>query len=667
MTVGGLAPLSRGGVEPHLTLAFALRSTPGGYALLLGAGTSVSSGVPSAWGVQDLLIRELASMRGEDPGEDAFAWYARAYGQRATYDGLLAALTRSQTERQALLRRFFEPNAEEREQGLKQPSPAHHAIARLVAAGLVRIILTTNFERLLETALREAGVQPTIVTNPAGIAGLKPLHTLQCLVVHLHGDYLDPTGMLNTAEELGAYPEQVDDLLHKILPEYGLVIVGWSATWDTALRAAITRHPDRFFATYWVDPFPLSEEAEALRAHRDARYVQADADAFLGQLADATDSLAETGRRHPLTVPVAVATAKRELAGGRVAIPLHDTLRGELEALHRHDVLQERNFDPPDWQQAHDQRLARLAAALELPAALVTTTAYWGDANTDSWWIGDISRLGARPRLSGVVPLINLLQLPATVLLYAAGGAAAAGDRADLVVRLLTEPTTHNDRNEQVPIAQELHPKRVTSLTRAHRWLHEFLRPLLEGQLALGPVAYLDASERFEYLRLVQDTFQRLKAARRHEEGPAWDRSRQEYELRVANAANVPGQPALAREEQTLRAAQAGADEKQRDRARLARPGLPHFRMVERGSTYRAAPAEALAAELDRQGVHHPLVQAGLCDGDPQQLHWAMTALDDQLHALAKAAAWSTVLPQGGGYIPQSFVLDEAGQTSKDR
>ena len=135
MTVGGIASLSPGGVEPHLTLAFALRSTPGGYALLLGAGVSISSGVPSAWRVQDLLIRELAGMRGEDPGGDAFAWYARTYGQQATYDGLLAALTRSQTERQALLRRFFEPDAEEREEGLKQPTPAHRAIARGTAAG----------------------------------------------------------------------------------------------------------------------------------------------------------------------------------------------------------------------------------------------------------------------------------------------------------------------------------------------------------------------------------------------------------------------------------------------------------------------------------------------------------------------------------------------------
>lgn len=663
MTTDSPQPLAWAGtVEPHLTLAVALRSTPGGHALLLGAGVSVSSGVPSAWGMQDLLIRELADMRGEDLGEDAFAWYARTYGQPATYGGLLAALTHSQTERQALLRRFFEPDEEEREQGLKQPTSAHRAAARLVAAGLVRVILTTNFDLLMETALRDEGVQPTTVSNPADIRGLKPLHTLQCLVAHLHGNYLDPTGMLNTAEELDAYPVEVDRMLDKILPDFGLVIAGWSATWDIALRAAVSRNPNRFFATYWVDPFPLSNTAEALRSLRQAVYVPATADTFLGQVADAVEALADTAGRHALTLPIAVATAKRALAGNRVAIPLHDTLRSELERLHAQEVLRERDFNVVPVQQVFTERLHRLTDALQVPAALVATTAYWGNDTTDSWWLGDITRFATRPRAGGSAWLINLLQLPATVLLYAAGIAATAAGRDELLVRVLTEPVSHDDRDDQVPVARELHPGRVLPFTRAHRWLHEYLRPLLEGHLGLGTTAYLDASERFEYLRLVQDTFERLHAADRHQEGPAWDRSRREYELRVANAHLALGQPEIAREEQVLAAAVEAAVTKQRERSRFARPHLPHFRVTERAGVYRTAPADALTAELDRQGVHHPLVQAGLGGGDPRQLQWAMVALDDQLHELAGTTAWST-LPSGqAGIIPQSFVLDETGR-----
>jgi hypothetical protein len=94
-------------VESHLTLAFALRSSPGAYALLLGAGVSVGAGVPSAWGVQEELIRRLARADGAEV-EDPFVWYQERYGKPSTYDDLLASLTHTSEERQALLRSFFE-------------------------------------------------------------------------------------------------------------------------------------------------------------------------------------------------------------------------------------------------------------------------------------------------------------------------------------------------------------------------------------------------------------------------------------------------------------------------------------------------------------------------------------------------------------------------------
>jgi NAD-dependent SIR2 family protein deacetylase len=166
------------GVEPHLTAAFALTSNPAAYALLIGAGVSVSSGLPSAWGVQEALIERLAAAHGDEP-EDAFAWYEAKFGKPSTYGDLLSSLAGSQSERQALLRGFFEPTDEERDAGLKRPSPAHRAIARLVAHGLVRVILTLNFDRLIETALRDEGIEPTIVASPSDIDGLAPIHTLQ--------------------------------------------------------------------------------------------------------------------------------------------------------------------------------------------------------------------------------------------------------------------------------------------------------------------------------------------------------------------------------------------------------------------------------------------------------------------------------------------------------
>lgn len=51
-------------------------------------------------------------------------------------------------------------------------------IARLVAAGHVRVIITTNFDRLIENALREHGVEPTVI---ASVMSLTIIATLSCL------------------------------------------------------------------------------------------------------------------------------------------------------------------------------------------------------------------------------------------------------------------------------------------------------------------------------------------------------------------------------------------------------------------------------------------------------------------------------------------------------
>lgn len=125
-------------MEPHVNLAFGLRAVPGGYAVLLGAGASVSSGVLSAWGVQCDLISKIATAEGaEIPDTDTgpYDWYVNRFGHEPAYDTLLADLARTPSERQALLRSYFEPNETEREQGLKRPTDAHRALARLVASG----------------------------------------------------------------------------------------------------------------------------------------------------------------------------------------------------------------------------------------------------------------------------------------------------------------------------------------------------------------------------------------------------------------------------------------------------------------------------------------------------------------------------------------------------
>lgn len=222
--------------DPLVMLATGIHAKPGVYAALLGSGVSTGAGIPTGWGVvQELVRRSAAASDPDDPAAaDAAAadpeawWSAHGDGQPLGYSNLLAALAPTPAARQHLLADFFEPGEEDTEAGSKVPSAAHRSISQLVRRGFIRVILTTNFDRLMERALEDAGVPPQVVSSPTAVTGMTPLQHTRVTVIKLHGDYAD-LQMRNTIDELSAYPAEVDALLDRVLDEYGLVISGWSA------------------------------------------------------------------------------------------------------------------------------------------------------------------------------------------------------------------------------------------------------------------------------------------------------------------------------------------------------------------------------------------------------------------------------------------------------
>jgi hypothetical protein len=137
-------------INPLLSLAFSLYSCPGIYALLLGSGVSRAAQIPTGWEIIIDLTRQLARLEGAGEIVDPERWYRERFGEPPNYSRLLALVAPSATERQQLLKRYFEPSEDERANGVKSPTAAHRAIAGLVASGAIRVILTTNFDRLLE-------------------------------------------------------------------------------------------------------------------------------------------------------------------------------------------------------------------------------------------------------------------------------------------------------------------------------------------------------------------------------------------------------------------------------------------------------------------------------------------------------------------------------------
>ena len=267
-------------IDPTTALAFSLFENRGVYALLLGSGLSSAAQISTGWEITVDLVRRAGLLQGVADQPDWAAWYRNQFKKDPEYSELLNVLAPTADERRSILHRYIEATPEDIRQNRKVPTKAHRAIAQLVKDGFIRVIITTNFDRLLENAIREAGVEPTVITSEDDLAGAVPLAHSRCYVIKLHGDYLD-TRIRNTESELANYSAPFNQLLDRIFDEYGLIVSGWSGEWDSALRSAIVRAPNRRYPFFWTGRGAPKPTAEDILRHRAGRFIEiADADAF---------------------------------------------------------------------------------------------------------------------------------------------------------------------------------------------------------------------------------------------------------------------------------------------------------------------------------------------------------------------------------------------------
>jgi hypothetical protein len=168
----------------------------------------------------------------------------------------------------------------------ESPTPAHRALASLAKQGLLRVFVTTNFDRLLEQALHDQNIVPTVITNASDVDGASPLSAGDVALVKVNEDCLD-TRIKNTPEELAHYKPAVNALLDRVLDEYGLIIAGWSGQWDSALVEAFERCPTHRFSTYWTGRSAPKGNAARIMARRRGHFIQVKgADEFFTGLAN---------------------------------------------------------------------------------------------------------------------------------------------------------------------------------------------------------------------------------------------------------------------------------------------------------------------------------------------------------------------------------------------
>lgn len=429
---------SRAIADPLTRIAFSLYEGRGVFALLVGSGLSRAAEIPTGWEITLDLVRRVALAQGVTDQADWAAWYKEQTGQEPNYSALVREVGATPEERRSILHGYIEPTVEDREQGRKVPTAAHRAIADLVAGGYVKVIITTNFDRLMENALRERGVEPTIIASADALAGAEPLAHSRCYLLKLHGDYKDAR-ILNTEDELASYPVVYSSLLDRIFDEYGLIISGWSGDWDEALRKAMLRAPSRRYPTYWTMRGTAGNGATELIRQRAAVTIPiADADSFFRAVAERVGTLEQSQRQNPLSIELLVASAKRYLARPDHRIQLDDLITDEtrqvLERIGTSDFSAQGQWSQEDYR----ARILRYEAATERLATTAGVLGRWGEGAEFASVLDTIRTLyaDAESHHGGLVAYLNIRAYPAVLVFTAYGLGLVRAERWDVLHRL---------------------------------------------------------------------------------------------------------------------------------------------------------------------------------------------------------------------------------------
>jgi hypothetical protein len=416
-------------IDPLVSLAFSMHSSRGVYALFLGSGISTAAKIPTGWMITLDLVRQLAEVMGEKPEPTAEEWFKKKFATAPDYSKLLDELFKSPADRQAALRGYIEPTEDQKNAGERVPTRAHRAIARLIRDRFIRMVITSNFDRLLEQALAEVNVHPTVISTVDQLKGAQPPIHSRCTIVKVNGDYLDDR-IRNTEYELKTYDAEMNTFVDRLLDEFGLIISGWSAEWDLAMRDAFFRCANRRYATYWNSISDPGESANKVIDHRAAQVIKKDADTFFTELEEKVGALSRLDAPHPLSARIATELAKTLVEGERW-IRIHDLFFREstsiLELIDRREL---RKMSALEFSSAPEE-IAVLSAASDVLTAVTATVCRWTSAERCGEYVRRTLQMLANDTELNRDAWDNLVRWPALNVFYAVGLAAVSSKRLD--------------------------------------------------------------------------------------------------------------------------------------------------------------------------------------------------------------------------------------------
>jgi hypothetical protein len=233
------------------------------YAFFLGAGCSITSGIPAAGKlVRDAenkrdWLRRLRDVRSPETTDDQMNEWAKKEltswnptSPAASYGELIELLFLTPGDRQREIERLCDRGIDD-----EKPFPrfGYAVLSGLMCqeGGKFNVSLTTNFDDLLADAFFFFQEERPLVIHHDSLAPfIRPTH-LRPLIAKLHGDYrLAPR---NTSAETQSLTDIVSERVSTVLHDRGLVFLGYGGN-DESIFAMMEDLPEEAipFGVYWV-------------------------------------------------------------------------------------------------------------------------------------------------------------------------------------------------------------------------------------------------------------------------------------------------------------------------------------------------------------------------------------------------------------------------------
>lgn len=235
------------------------------YILFAGAGVSKDAGIPTAW---DLMLKTAGLLYAADSEvvdskinlED---WFIGSKYAQMGYSELMEKLYPNYPDQQNFLIGYLDKY---------EIGHAHRGIAELARRGIIRAVITTNFDHYIEKALTERGLEIQVISTDEDLKNSEPL--IHCKAVRIykpHGN-LGHGALRNTPKDLQELSPQMEKELIRVLSEHGVIVLGYACR-DKGIQKIFTERSYTYYPFFWINPSPPEGETKDILKEKDYTYI----------------------------------------------------------------------------------------------------------------------------------------------------------------------------------------------------------------------------------------------------------------------------------------------------------------------------------------------------------------------------------------------------------